>query len=512
MKRRLISFLLLIMLIISGCGLKKNNINTPVYSQSTDMTNPPIPSKSKVITSNQVKGDKNLYTISVELDIENKVLTGHEMITYVNKESNKLDDIYFHIYPNAYKSKGTLPVAPENYSQAYSSGFKPGYIDIIGIKDSDKKLDYSIKGIDDTILKVNLDKPLEPDESIDIFIDFKITIPPVSDRLGYMDGVFNFGNWYPIAAVIDNTGWNLDPYYAMGDPFYSDVSDYIVNITVPKNYIVASTGENMKSTVKGNKRTYTFKENSVRDFAWVTSSKFKVDKKTVDGINIWCYTLESDSNKRELALASAINSIKVFNNSFGKYPYKNFSVVSTNFISGMEYPGIVFINKDYYKNYSDEFYLEVTIAHEAAHQWWYAVVGNDEIDEAWIDESLASYSEVVYYEKLLGSQRGNEYFEIQFLYPYTSYKGRFLDGEKILRSVPEFKSTADYALLVYYKGAIMLNAIRDETGDVIFYKILKTFYEKYKFKNATTDNFISVVELVTNKQWDDFFDEWLMNK
>ncbi len=491
MKQKFISIILILLLFISGCSQKTN-----------------LPSKKPTA----VIREKNLYNISVELDSAKKILKGREHIVYVNNESINLNNIYLHIYPNAYKKLETIPVPPEDYSSAFLSNFKPGYIDIIDISASDENLKYSIEGKDKTILNVSLNLPLKPKENIDIYLEFSITLPEIMDRLGYAEGTFNFGNWYPIAAVYDNSGWNLDPYYSMGDPFYSDVSDYLVKITVPRDYKVASTGEMISETAIPKKKVYIFKENSVRDFAWVASNGFEIDTKNVDGVIVKSYSINSPKYKRDAAMAAAENSIKIFNKAFGKYPYKTYSVAATNFISGMEYPGIVFINKEYYSKNGDDFYLDVTIAHETAHQWWYGVVGNDEVEEAWVDESLTSYSEVVYYEKLLGVGRGQEYFENEFSRVYNSYKGSFSNGETILRPVYDFKTSNDYALLVYYKGAVMLNELRNKVGDEAFYNIMKTYYEGYKFKNATTQDFIHVVENVTEKDWDSFFNKWLLEK
>jgi hypothetical protein len=450
--------------------------------------------------------------MNVELNPMDKILTGETNVTYINNEDVELNEIYFHIYPNAYKREETAPILAEDITSAYPNGFKPGNIDIATVTLDGKDASYSIEGSGETILKLTLEKPLKQKEHTQIKIGFKIALPNVDDRLGYGDNCFNFGSWYPIAAVYDETGWNLDPYYPMGDPFYSDISDYKVKITVPKQFVVAGTGEITEEKIQGDKKSYVFQESSVRDFAWVSSDKFKVDTQEVDGVKIKNYYLDGDKDRNAMAMTAAKNSVKIFNRIFGKYPYKTYSVVATHFITGMEYPGIVFINKDYYYNNTDEFYLEVTIAHETAHQWWYNTVGNDEVDEAWLDESMAAYSEVIYYENTLDRKQAESYMLHDYLEVYNGYRDKIVGGEVILKPVSEFDNLNDYAVLVYYKGAIMLDAIRTEVGDEIFFKIMTTYYDRYKLKHAKTEDFINVVEEVTGRQWDDFFDKWLMGK
>lgn len=497
MKKKLILFNLIFLLLFTSCTINKSrntNIGTNKKSYSSQVS------------------VKNKYSLKVELDTNNKVLFGTENITFTNNENVSLKELYFHIYPNAYKKQSTLPIPFENISQAYSSGFKPGYIEIHAVSNNYYGLKYDISGVDETILKISLKKVLNPGEKIDLSLSFKVYIPPIGDRLGYKNDVFNFGNWYPIVAVYDDTGWNLDPYYPIGDPFYSDTADFNVEITVPKNYIVAATGEKVAERLQDEKKVYMFRENDVRDFAWCTSNKFQVLEDRVDGINIKCYSLNGYKKSNEMAMSTAKNSIKIFNDTFGKYPYKNFSVVATAFSTGMEYPGIVFINKDYYNKNGDKFYLEVTIAHETAHQWWYSIIGNDEIDEAWIDEAMTTYSEVIYYEKNFGKDRGKGYFNNELYEIFNNYKNKISGNQVILKPITKFNSSNDYALLVYYKGAIMLNKLREEVGDEIFFKIIKSYYEQNKYKNVTTQDFIDAVEKVTNKNWTKFFNEWLLCK
>lgn len=503
MKKITILLLTIILTInIAGCGTSKTK---PIINTTSENT--PL--------SPEVEKSQNLnkYDINVELNEADKLLTGETNVSYINNENIPLDKIYFHIYPNAYKRENTSPVPPEDFQTVYSSGFKPGSITIKFVTSNNKSLEYNIEGTDETILGITPKAPLKPGETVNISIGFEIVIPPVADRLGYEDECFNFGNWYPIAAVYDESGWNLDPYYAIGDPFYSDVSDYRVNITVPEDVIVAATGEAIDDQVSGDKRTYIFEENSVRDFAWVASNKFNIDVEKVNGIEIKSYSLDGSKDRNEFALESAKKSVEIFNKTYGEYPYKTLSIVATHFISGMEYPGIVFINKDYYYDNTDKFYLEVTVAHEVAHQWWYSVVGNDEVDEAWVDESLAAYSEIIYYQKTQGKEYGNNYMKHDYTDVYNGYKNNLFQGnEIILQSVSKFQSLNDYALLVYYKGAIMHNSIREKVGDEVFFKILKTYYDKFKFKNATSQDFINVVEEVTGYEWDDFFSKWLLDK
>ena len=463
------------------------------------------------------KAKTNEYKIDVQFNPKEKSLIATEKVLFTNKTGEELSQIYFHLYPNAFKTKETVPVL-NSLEQAFPNGFEPGYIDIFNIKKvnkQDQNLNYEILGSDSTIMRVDLETPLQAGDQIELNITFKVTIPSSVERFGYGEGFFNLGNWYPIVAMYDESGWNLDPYYAIGDPFYSDIANYDVTISVPQDYIVAASGDLMEEKMgEHQQKTYHFASKSMRDFAWVASNHFQVKEKIIDNILLKTYYIDKDEAGNQLALNAAENSLKIFNQKYGEYPYKTYSVVETNFAGGMEYPGIVFISKQYYdENYPSD-YLEVVVVHETAHQWWYATVGNDQIDEAWLDEAFASYSEVIYYENNYGKKIGNNYYTQRILSSFERAKTQFAsdgndDNEVILKSVNEFKGWSDYGPLVYRKGAILLHELRSQIGDDAFFEILQNYYQRYQFKVAKTEDFIQVVEDVTNKNWDNFFDEWL---
>lgn len=446
--------------------------------------------------------DLNKYKITADLDVNKKELKVSQEVQYLNKCGKELREIYFHIYPNAYNRRDTTP-AQFGFEKTFPNGFSRGGIDMKSIKDNKKKVNYEISGKDNSVLKLILNKPLKENESINLNMEYVLTIPNAKDRLGWYEKGFNFGNWYLIAAVYDEKGWHTDPYYSMGDPFYSDVSDYNVTIYVPKNYTAAFSGNVKEEVVEGNKKKYIVEAVSMRDFAWAANKKFLIKEGIVDGIKLKCYSLSENKVELNKQYLYAQNALKIFNRYFGKYPYDTYSVVETHFLTGMEYPGLVFITDDkYYKSIG---FYETIICHETAHQWWYGAVGCDEVNEAWLDESLASYSEYIYYEKVYRNTMRNKNRIDVIKSCLDNYKGKQI----ILKPVNEFKQE-DYSLLVYEKGALMHDTIRGIVGEEKFFEILSTYYDRYKFKNVHSEDYKKVVEEVTERSWEKFFDEWLL--
>jgi aminopeptidase N len=183
-------------------------------------------------------------------------------------------------------------------------------------------------------------------------------------------------------------------------------------------------------------------------------------------------------------------------------------VVETEFPSGMEYPGLVYINTKYYADEYDGDNLLYTTVHETAHQWWYGVVGNDQIDEAWLDEGFATYSEGVFTEKEFGKGNGELYYEYLEESAKEDIEARTYDGV-ILKSLDSYVNWDDYGPAVYTGGAVLLSEIRRQVGDKTFFKILQSYYQEYSFKNATTEDFLAVCEEVSGKDFDELFDNHL---
>ncbi|MBP3906814.1 MAG: M1 family metallopeptidase, partial [Peptostreptococcaceae bacterium] len=315
--RKLLSFGLIFTALVGGIiYFNKNNI-TPT-------------SKEKV-------GDINGYTIDVIFDDESKRLMCNQTITYINNTGKSLDSLYFHIYPNAFSKKEFAPFEKSEMKMAYPNGFNEGYIDIKNILSNNKDLSYSITGEKEDILEVKLKNKLKPNEQVSLDMEYNIKLPNSVGRFGYGDSTVNVTNWFPIACVYDDRGWNTKSYEMIGDPFYSEISNFDVTILVPKTYKIGSTGKVIESKNNKNKSMYTIEADNVRDFAFILSNKFDIDNDSIDNIKINTYNL--DKKFSEFTTEVAKDSIKIFSDMFGKYPYDTYSVIASDFyIGGMEYP------------------------------------------------------------------------------------------------------------------------------------------------------------------------------
>jgi aminopeptidase N len=299
-----------------------------------------------------------------------------------------------------------------------------------------------------------------------------------------------------------------DGYHSNGDPFYSDVSNYVVNITCNKDLTLASTGSVIEENFKENTKITTIKAKAVRDFAIVLSNKFSVVSDIVDDIVV-NYYYYNDENY-EYNLKTSVDSVKYFNEQFAKYPYPVLNVVKTNFVhGGMEYPNLVYIS-DEVTEQTD--YTNV-IVHEIAHQWWYGVVGNNEFVSSWLDEGLTEYSTLLFYENypeynvdIIELKKNLTSSYVTFVDLYKSVLGSV--DTTMNRRLDEYSTEPEYVYVTYVKGLLFFDNLREVVGDANFFKSLKEYFEQNKFKNATVDNLLFAFESVCKTSLEGLFNSW----
>ena len=443
------------------------------------------------------------YKIDVVFYPETKRITALQEVTIVNDKTDSFQELYFHLYPNAFKTSDTVPFPREEMNRAYPEGFAPGYINIKEVLVKSERADYEIE---DTILKVSLKRPFKPKEKLTLTFEYDVQIPPSCGRFGHGKNTFNIANWYPILAVYDEKGWHTEPYYSVGDPFYSEVGLYQVNIKAPKQYTIAASGSLKEKVEQGDVVTWSFTTGLVRDFAWIASANFETAEAKVGKTKVTSYYIKGKEEYGQKALEFAKKAISCFNEYFGDYPYDDYSVVAADFyIGGMEYPNLVMIGDEFY---GPGDFLEYVVVHETAHQWWYGLVGNNQIEEAWLDEALTEYSTLLYYEHYYGKRAGRSVYEKVILNPYRLYEISMTPGPT-LRHLSDFKDWTDYSAAVYNRGAIMLKDLESRVGRGKLHEALKLYFKDNLYKNATREDFIKALNRVTGVDWTDYIHNWL---
>ena len=467
-------------------------------------------------TNNIIKlASKNATNYELELvyNDDTKSLYGNSKIDYINGSDDTLNQVLFHLYPNAFRENAKFkPVSDLRKDDAYINGESYGNITIKNVKVNNKDVTFSIGGQDEDILIVPLASQLYSNSRVGIDIEFDITIPNIKHRFGYTDSAVNLGNFYPVACVYENGEFDTSPYSYNGDPFYSNISNYKVSLTCDQDFVVASTGSLEKSQTTNNKTTYNYSALAVRDFAMSLSKKFQVLKNKVDGVEIMYY-YHSDAQPQK-SLETACKTLSTFNKLFGKYPYSTLSVVETSFVhGGMEFPNIVFISDDLssYEEYTN------VIVHEIAHQWWYGVVGDNQNINGYIDEGLAEYSCILFYENNPEYNMTRTDIVSNDLKSYLLFVevyGDLFDNfdTSMDRELTKYNTEPEYTYMAYVKSVLMLDNLRQLIGDKDFMKGIKSFYNDNQMQFATKDTLVLAFENASNMPLQSFFDSWIDGK
>lgn len=458
---------------------------------------------------------KNLTKYSIEATLsEDMTIEASQSVDVINSFDAELDRLYFNLYPRAFRENAkVLPYTSLNEGKCFLAGKSYGTLDVKSVKVNglDKEVKYA--GEDENTLKVELGEILKPDERVLIEIQYSLVIPECTHRFGYFEGSVNLGNFYPILAMYENGEFIIAPYYSTGDPFYSGLANYEVNFTYPSKYYLSSSGEEVKSNEIDSNKTCNLVSLATRDFAIALTSEYQVLSGKAGDVVVNYVGYKEDNNANE-ALETAIKCVEYYSKTFGQYPYSKLDVVKAPFVhGGMEYPKIVIISD----SITEEKGISRVIAHEIAHQWWYALVGNNQIKEAWLDESLAEYSSVLFFEA--HSEYGLSYADLvsEAFAGYVLYADvtKTLSSKihtSMLLPVNEYAGDYEYSYMIYVKGILMFDSLREVVSKEKLLKAFKQYFSKYKFKISTTDNLIASFEKTTKKDIGGFFDSWLQGK
>lgn len=451
--------------------------------------------------------ERTSYQIDCTLD--GYTLKGVERVCFYNHSENTVSELKFNLFGNAFRKDAKYaPISSQHIVKAYPNGQSYGSMSVSSVKNDDVDLEFEICGQDQNVLRVILPREVYPEETVVVDVSFSLDLANVIARTGYNNDTINLANFYPILCALDENGFYECVYYANGDPFYSDCADYSVTLTCDGKYTVASSGSVVSAVENENIITRTYQLSNARSFAFVLSEKFQSVTDTSTGVQINYYYYDDQTPLQSIEYA--IKSITTFNDMFGKYPYPTYSVVQTEFVQGgMEYPALVMISDDL----TGLPYGEV-IVHETAHQWWQTTVGNNEVEYGFLDEGLAEYSVVLFYEKYpdYGYTRealikSSEQTYKLFCSVYDKLFGKV--NTVMLRNLKQFTSEYEYVNMAYIKPCIMYDNLRTTIGDELFFKALKKYYQTYKFKNATPYDLVGAFEKVgadTNGYFQSFFD------
>ena len=457
------------------------------------------------------------YHIDVKLG-EDGTLIGEQTVTWKNPGRRPVTDMVLHLYPNAFQPGSTF--LKESGGQLRGDRMAEGdagsmTLTELAIEQGDSLLPR-LRYIqpddgnreDRTLAIFRLPEPVRPGDKITLRIGFTVKLPQIFARMGVAGDFVMAGQWYPKVAVYEpagvrggNEGWNLHQYHGNSE-FYGDFGLYNVRIDVPESYLVAATGfQTRPAEVRDGRKIYRFYAEDVHDFAWAASPHFVFAERSfsapgVPGVRIKLYLDPLHKDLEERYMHAAKSALALLGQWYGEYPYPTLTIVvppaAGNGAGGMEYPTLVTAAAA--RSSRPGYELERTLVHEIAHQYWYGMVANNEFEEAWLDEGFASYTE----DKLMAAIYG--------VLPNTILEASYMTHPEPLRRFSwHYASQNRYAENVYTRAKLVLVAMERMVGEKTMNAVLRTYFQKFRFRHPTADDFRRVAETVTKRDWRPFF-------
>ncbi len=502
------------------------------------------------------------YEIDVTLDDQNQRLSGVAKIDYHNQSPHSLRYVWFQLDQNLFrpdsdsvKAARAPNLAPRISFQAMSSimarmTFEGGY-QIDSVTDGqDRPIRHQIVK---TMMRLDLDQPLAPGESIQIKIAYSFNIVDskvIRARSGHEffeeddNYIYEIAQWFPrVVAYTDYTGWQHKQFLGRGE-FTLELGDYQVRITLPEEMVVAATGElqNAQEVLKPewierlesarsskkplfivapeeakqnqaqrskNTKTWIFHANNVRDFAFAASRKFIWDAMgvDVDGKNVLAmsyYPNEAEPLWSQYSTEAIAHTLEVYGRYSFAYPYP--VAISVNGpVYGMEYPMICFNGprpeKDGTYSKATKYGLISVVIHEVGHNFFPMIVNSDERQWTWMDEGLNTFLQYLAeqeWEKDYPSRRG----EPENIVPYMrggNQRPIMTGSEEILQFGPNG----------YSKPATALNILRETIlGRELFDFAFREYARRWKFKRPTPSDFFRTMEDASGVDLDWFWRGW----
>jgi hypothetical protein len=410
-----------------------------------------------------------------------------------NHTSTTLRELSFHLYPN-------------------HSDFGTGSLwvsDVVMV--NDRAVEVTTEQ-DDVLLRVPLPAPLAPHESATVAMAFRVRTPQQSSDSAYgafnqEAGVWALASFYPVLARFTPDGWDHRPIAASaGDLAVTETALYDVTLDSPTDWQLVTTGSRIAQTeLPDGMQRERFVSGPQRDFFVAALQGLEQQSLTVDDTHIISYYQPDNPFTGEQSLDVAARAWQCFRQRYGSNPLQEVEIIQaalTGFI-GVEYPGVMLIEQTLY--WENDEVLESTVAHEISHQWWYNLVGNDARREPWIDEGLASFSQIVYDEC-----RGNEahatstFLHYQKQYRQAEQAGR---GGAINQSVEALQGK--YYSIAYARSALFFAALRAQLGNETFYQFLRRYAEEYRYRVASGDDLLAMAEATCDCDLQAFADEWM---
>lgn len=472
------------------------------------------------------------YKIDVQFNDVDKTLKGKQVINWRNDSNDTISTLQFHLYYNAFKNNQSTFYQGTNRSNLLKSiendGCHWSYSEITSAIIEGEELIKNLHYIqpddgnvhDQSVVELTLNREVAPGESIGINFLWKAKIPKIKVRTGYNKEFYFFAQWFPKIGRYepgnicnDNVGqWKCHQYHASGE-YYADFGNYNVSITTPSDYILGASGQLIEKIKVGELITWKYQLNDVIDFAWAASPHFSEQKTEWNHVDLNLMTYPGHEHCAERYFGAVMNALEYMTKYLGPYPYETLTIIDPPihgiFTGGMEYPTLI-------TSVSFCFFpegirtTETLTVHEFIHQYFMQMVATNEQESPWMDEGITTYYEGRIMDHYYGSQSST----IDWL-GITAGNAEFNRWELMKSDNPKigantFKSRdfkhGGYGVISYNKTAVWLKTLEGIVGINTMDRIMKTYFDQWKFDHPCAGDFENVVNEVIGQDKDSIFD------
>ena len=461
------------------------------------------------------------YEMNINVDVSDFTYDGDQSIVYTNNSNDTINKVYYHLFFNAFKPNSQMDIRsrtirdPDRRVGSRIVALDEndyGDISVSSLKQDGKDINFEIN---ETVLLARLNKPLLPGKKTKLNMVFTAQIPLQIRRSGKLnkEGVdMTMTQWFPKLAEFDPEGWHPNPY--IGREFHGVWGNYKVNITIDKSYVVGGTGylqnaneighgysEKIAKEKDESTNTWKFYAPNVHDFAWAADPDYIHDiKRTESGVDLHFFYKPTVNVEHWKKLQDdSVKLMEYFEESIGPYPWEQYSIIQGG-DGGMEYAMCTMITGE--RPYPS--LLGVT-AHEMAHAWFQHLLATNEAKHSWMDEGFTEY---------VTSLSENYVNDKDPEFPHKSSYDRYYllasSGFEQAQTIhsDRYDYNFAYGASAYSKGSVFLSQLGYIIGKNNLNKTLKRYYEEFKFKHPTPNDFKRIAEKVSDLELEWYLNEW----
>ena len=483
------------------------------------------------------------YRITARLDADARTITGDQVITWRNISNRPADTLQFHLYYNAWRNTQSSwmreRILGGNTQLARRPAEDFGWIDLTSMRvtrgGSVEDLFQRLRFIapddgnteDRTVVEAPLNVAVQPGETVDIQVAWTSRVPRTFARTGTIGNFYFIAQWFPKIGVLEEEGWNCHQFHSATE-FFADFGNYDVQLDVPTGWTVGATGRQISRSDAGDGRTtHHYYQADVHDFTWTTSPDYvertaRFEHPSLPAVDMRLLLQPEHAGQADRHFEATRAALRYYGEWYGPYPYGHITVVDPAWQSGaggMEYPTLFTAGTRVIAPRGAGSPEGVTV-HEAGHQFWYGIVATNEVEHAWLDEGLNTYStarvmEQVFYPNFYTKRYFGDFFPWVFDdLPFT----RAVDGNRM----PAFRGAAENddqstptwrywpgsaSQITYNKTALWLHTLERMLGWETVQRILSTYFHRYAFKHPGPEDFFAVANEVSGQDLTWFFDQ-----